>query len=228
MAEMIYSAINAVMSEIGSIGKEKRSQQGYMYRGIDDVMNALNPSFIKNKVFAVPEVMEQIREERSSNKGNALIYSVCKVKYTFYAEDGSHVDVVTVGEGMDSGDKATNKAMAIAFKYACFQLFCIPTVEMVDDTDARPVDPDRESHELSSNKGESHNVQRESKKITDAQMQDLYNECRRTGQHWKGVCTTYFLETFSDMNEEQYIDAMNRFKKLPDKPKEKPPTGSTS
>ena len=34
--------------------------------------------------------------------------------------------------GMDSGDKATTKAMAIAFKYACFQVFCIPTEEMKD------------------------------------------------------------------------------------------------
>ena len=33
---------------------------------------------------------------------------------------------------MDRSDKSTNKAMSAAFKYACFQTFCIPTEEMRD------------------------------------------------------------------------------------------------
>ena len=70
------------------------------------------------------------------------MYSICKIKYTFYAEDGSFVEAITIGEGMDTGDKATNKAMAIAFKYALFQVFCIPTEEMKAD------DPDNECHEV--------------------------------------------------------------------------------
>lgn len=135
----IYESICGVMSEIGAISKDKRNQQqGFMYRGIDDVMNALQPLFVKHKVFIVPEVLEQTREDRVSGKGNPLIYSVCKIKYTFYAEDGSNIVAVVVGEGMDSGDKATNKAMAIAMKYACFQVFCIPTEEMVDPDGETP------------------------------------------------------------------------------------------
>lgn len=149
MAEkpMIYETINNVMGEIGAIGKDKRSNQGFNYRGVDDVMNALNPAFIRHKLFLVPEVLEQSREERTTKNGAGLIYSICKMKYTFYAVDGSHVEAVVIGEGMDSGDKATNKAMAIAFKYACFQLFCIPTEEMAGP-DARPVDPDKEGHQV--------------------------------------------------------------------------------
>lgn len=137
----VCQAICGVMSEIGAIEKSKKNQQqGFMYRGVDDVMNALQPLLVKYKVFIVPEVLEQTREERTTKNGNTVIYSVCKVKYTFYADDGSSVQAVVVGEGMDSGDKATNKAMSIAFKYACFQTFCIPTEEMVD--------PDAESHEI--------------------------------------------------------------------------------
>lgn len=137
----IYETISEVMAEIGAIGKNDRNdQQKFMYRGIDAVMNALNPALIKCRMFVVPEVLEQMREERQTRSGSNLIYSVCKIKYTFYAEDGSSVSAVVVGEGMDSGDKATNKAMSIAFKYACFQVFCIPTEEMVD--------PDSECHEV--------------------------------------------------------------------------------
>ena len=129
----IYESICAVMTDIGAVGKtSKNAQQGFMFRGIDAVMNALSPALIKNKVFVVPEILDQTREERQTSKGGNLIYSVCKIKYTFYAEDGSSLSATVIGEGMDSGDKATNKAMSIAFKYACFQVFCIPTEEMAD------------------------------------------------------------------------------------------------
>lgn len=137
----IYETISAVMKDVGSIKKEKmNTTQRFLYRGVDDVMNALNPAFVKYHLFIVPEVIEQTREERKSAKGVNLIYSICKMKYTFYASDGSSVSAVVIGEGMDSGDKATNKAMSVAFKYACFQVFCIPTDEMKD--------PDSESHEV--------------------------------------------------------------------------------
>lgn len=136
----IFTAISKVMEEIGAIGKEKKNvQQGFMYRGIDDVMNALQPALVKNNVFVVPYVVEQTREDRQTKNGGNLIYSICKVLFRFYTTDGSFVEALTIGEGMDSGDKATNKAMAIAFKYACFQVFCIPTEEMKD--------PDAEVHE---------------------------------------------------------------------------------
>ena len=137
----IFESIQAVMGEIGAVGKtSKNAQQGFMYRGIDAVMNALQPALIKHGVFVVPEILEQIREERVNAKGTTLIYSICKIKYNFYAQDGSSVSATVIGEGMDTGDKATNKAMSIAFKYACFQVFCIPTEEMVD--------PDAEVHEV--------------------------------------------------------------------------------
>lgn len=140
MAE-IYQAIIGVMADIGAIGKDKKNaQQGFKYRGVDDVMNALQPVMVQHGLFVVPEIIDQKREERQTNRGGNLIYSVCTVRYTFYAKDGSSVQCVVVGEGMDSGDKATNKAMSIAFKYACFQVFCIPTEEMKD--------PDAEVHEV--------------------------------------------------------------------------------
>jgi len=137
----IFQSIQAVMREIGAIGKNsKNTQQGFMFRGIDAVMNGINPALTKYGVFIVPEILEQTREERQTKSGNNLIYSVCRIKYTFYAQDGSCISATVIGEGMDSGDKATNKAMSIAFKYACFQVFCIPTEEMAD--------PDAECHEV--------------------------------------------------------------------------------
>lgn len=129
----IYQSIAKIMEEVPAISKNKKNtQQGFMYRGIDEVMNAFQPLFAKYKVFIVPQILELKREERTSTKGNLLIYSICTIQYTFYAEDGSCIQATVIGEGMDSGDKATNKAMAIALKYALFQVFCIPTEDDPD------------------------------------------------------------------------------------------------
>ena len=82
----IYEAISRCMEEIGAVGKDAvNKQQGFKYRGIDAVMNAINPALTKNHVFIVPEVLDQSREERTTKSGGALIYSVCRIKYTFYA-----------------------------------------------------------------------------------------------------------------------------------------------
>lgn len=127
----IIKALTNIINEIGAIGKNKKSPGvTYAYRGIDDVMNELHPLLAKHGVVIVPEVVEQLRENRTTLKGNPIIYSIMKIKFHFIADDGSEVVATIVGEGMDTSDKASNKAMAIAFKYACFQVFCIPTEEM--------------------------------------------------------------------------------------------------
>ena len=153
---MIYPLIGEAMRRLTAVGKDSvNKSQGFKYRGIDAIMNALYPVMSELGLFVVPEVIEQAREERTTtkkvwdddekrkvDKTSTLLYSILKTKYTFYAPDGSNVSAVIVGEGMDSGDKASNKALAVALKYACFQVFMIPTEEMAND------DPDRESHEV--------------------------------------------------------------------------------
>ena len=139
----IYQAITDIMSEGYAITKDKRNaQQGFKYRGIDDVLNTFQPLLAKHHVFVVPEVLDQQRQERTTGKGGSLLYSLLRMRYTFYAEDGSSVSAVVIGEGMDSGDKASNKAMSVAMKYAMFQVFCIPTEEM-QDPDAETPEPSK-------------------------------------------------------------------------------------
>lgn len=136
----IYQAIADIMKNGCAISKVKyNKQQNFNYRGIDDVMNTFQPLLAQHGIFIVPEVLENHREERHSKQGGNLIYSILKVKYTFFAEDGSSISATVIGEGMDSADKASNKAMAAAMKYAMFQVFCIPTEEMKDpDAESPP------------------------------------------------------------------------------------------
>ena len=208
---MIYSAICGVMEDVGYVGKDsKNQQQGFKYRGIDAVMNALNPAMIKHKIFCVPEVLEQTREERKTAKGNNLIYSICKMRYRFFAVDGSCVDAVVVGEGMDSGDKATNKAMAIAFKYACFQTFCIPTENLMDDPDATVPEPSEKSKRSSWNE----KTQDEAAK---KMCEELSLELVRTGYTWQSVYKTYKVDSAEGLTQLQLKDCIGKMKKLPDK-----------
>lgn len=136
----VYAAIAAVTEKLSKEGiskSRKNAQQGYNFRGIDDVYNALAPFLANAKLCILPCVLERELVERQSQKGGALFYVTVKVDFAFVsAEDGSDHHVVTYGEAMDSGDKATNKAMSAAFKYAAMQAFCIPT-EGDNDADSQ-------------------------------------------------------------------------------------------
>lgn len=218
MAEaMIYKAISNVMSEIGAVGKnQKNQQQGFMFRGIDAVMNAISPALIKNKVFVVPEILEQIREERQTKNGSNLIYSVCRVKYTFFAEDGSNVQAIVIGEGMDSGDKATNKAMSIAFKYACFQVFCIPTEEMQD--------PDAESPEVlpkKTNKSAQRAGNEQLEKIDSVQLEALRAILAGNGIDEKFVLDLYKLKSLEEVTNQKYENIQSHLEDIKKKQEEK-------
>lgn len=141
----VYKAINAVQDELAQIGIAKASknqQQGFMFRGIDAVYNTLSPLLAKHKLLILPRCLTRESTERVTAKGGALFYVTVQAEFDFVsAIDGSKHTVATFGEAMDSGDKATNKAMSIAFKYAAFQAFCIPTEETSQD-------PDAETHQV--------------------------------------------------------------------------------
>lgn len=128
----VYAAINAVQKELATTGitKDRTAQAGkgtYKFRGIDDVFNALCPLLAKHGLCILPRMLTRSVVERESNSGNALFYVVVEAEFDFVAIDGSKHTVKTFGEAMDSGDKATNKAMSAAYKYAAFQAFAIPT-----------------------------------------------------------------------------------------------------
>ena len=136
----IFAAIPAIMAEIGAVEKLHRNKdQGYMFRSVDDVYAAVQPLMAKHKVFSVPTILEDFSKERQSKSGTHMEHRVLKIQYRFYADDGSYIDAIVYGEGLDTSDKASNKALAVADKYATCQIFKIPT------SDAK--DPDTETLE---------------------------------------------------------------------------------
>src|SRR4249919_361202 len=136
----VYAAIAEVQAELAKTGiaKTRKNQQGsgYMFRGIDDVYAALTPLLSAHKLVVVPRVLTREVIERASKSGGALFYVTVHAEFDFVsALDGTTHTAATFGEAMDSGDKATNKAMSAAYKYAAFMTFAIPT-EGDNDADA--------------------------------------------------------------------------------------------
>ena len=136
---LIYKKIIEVMADINAIGKDRRNQQqGFQFRGIDDVMNELHSSLAKCGVFVVPQVLDEARTTGKTKSGGDMFYTRLKIKFTFYAEDGSFIESVVIGEAMDTGDKASNKALSVGLKYALLQVFCIPTEDEKDPDAVSP------------------------------------------------------------------------------------------
>ena len=149
--------------------------------------------------------MEQTREERQSSKGGNLLYSILKIKYTFYAEDGTFVEAITTGEGMDSGDKASNKAMAIAMKYAMFQVFCIPTED----------DPDAETPPDSKKKVPEQPPIPTTRKITELELDTLlklFVDKKITDEVVQQTLDLYKISDLSELNDVQYAQILRKLK----------------
>lgn len=138
MAGLIHERLAAINRGVSAIAKERRNeQQGFRFRGIDDVYDALHDLLAESGVVTIPEVLDEQRSDWQSQRGGTLFRSVVTVRYHLCAEDGSEVTAVVRGEGMDSGDKALAKALSQAHKYLMIQLFTIPvTPELVEDADA--------------------------------------------------------------------------------------------
>jgi len=139
-APKIYAQLAAIMAEAEAVGKNRdNEQQKFKFRGIQDVMDSLHPIFAKNKVFILSEITDQKTEERATRSGGSLIYRILTVRISYVSGiDGSRETMTVVGEGMDSGDKAANKAMSAALKYALTQTLILPYAAIDADQETPP------------------------------------------------------------------------------------------
>ena len=231
----IYQSIAGVISDIGAVGKDKvNKQQGFKYRSVDDVYSVLNPALAKNIIFILPEVLEEKREVRTNKNGTQIFCVELKMKYTLFAEDGSFIETVLLGEAMDTGDKAINKAMAIAYKYLCFQVFCIPVEEMEDPDAERPeLGVQEEKGKKSRSREEKGKAapaaqqenQDESQPMTEQMRKTILAEMERTGVEEKIILGRKRLKDKKrksiqefDISDFKYV--MDIFSRTPDRVKE--------
>ena len=207
MAEtpLIYKKIIEVMADINAIGKDRRNQQqGFQFRGIDDVMNELHSSLAKCGVFVLPKVLEETRTTGKTKNGGDMFYTRLKINFGFYAEDGSHVDAVVIGEAMDTGDKASNKALSIGLKYAMLQVFCIPT-EDEKDPDAvspQPAAGTMQQHPQQKKPAAKFNFEPKGGETTPAEKKELGGLLSTKYPDGGAVFSKAEAKTYSDMRKD--------------------------
>jgi hypothetical protein len=195
---LIHKKMVEIMRDVEFIGKDqKNDSQGFKFRGIDDMYNYLHGIMAKHGVYSTSMIMGKDREERKSARGGILGFTTLHIKYTFIAEDGSSTSTEVIGEGMDSGDKSSNKAMAVGHKYALLQAFMIPTAEQKDPDAESPevgqklVNPDITAQlGLSASFG-TKTFREEWKKLSKEDRESIPDEMVAI---WKGVATSYDKE----------------------------------
>lgn len=152
----IVEIISAVMAEVQAVGKDDRNnEQGYSFRGVDAVVNAVGPVFRRFGVVPVPILEQAGYRDVQTSRGKPSRECTVQVRYRFYGPAGDFLDAVVPGESMDFGDKGTPKAMSVAYRIVLLQLLAIPTHEPEPDSQSYERDnaPPRPSREETMAKG---------------------------------------------------------------------------
>lgn len=203
----VYKAVNAVQAALAKSGisKDRKASGGgasYAFRGIDDVYSHLAPLLAEHGLCVFPRCMSREVTERATRNGGALFVAVVHAEFDFVAmADGSKHTAATFGEAMDSSDKATNKAMSAAFKYAAFMTFCIPT-EGDNDADAT-------GHEVAGSNSPT--------MIDSGQISDLQGMIEGYGLNLGTVLKAFNVPRVCDVPAEHYGAAVKILNKMNDK-----------
>lgn len=135
----IYDLMGKIQADVEAISKERKNQQqGYNFRGVEDVLNMMHNLLAKHGVFVVTRRVGAGFLDHRPGNGNKVVTTIINdFEFDFCAPDGSKLTVGPLpGEGVDYSDKASNKTMANAYKYCMFLTFSIPTQGLVDEPDA--------------------------------------------------------------------------------------------
>lgn len=135
----VTEAIVKIREDVGAVRKDGRnSQQNFNFRGVDAVVNALAPAMSRHGVMVFPSKVEHRDGSKPLSGGKIATSPVLIVDYTFVGPEGDTFTAQVPAESFDLGDKATAKAMSVAYRTCLLQVFSLPT----DDTD-----PDESTYE---------------------------------------------------------------------------------
>lgn len=110
------------------IGKTStNTAQGFRYRSVDAVVNAVGPELRKVGLVVVPVHIAPTYDEITIGKDSRpMRHVVVAVSYRIMGPT-DYLEVVSLGEAMDTADKATSKALAVAYRTLWVQALCLPT-----------------------------------------------------------------------------------------------------
>jgi hypothetical protein len=158
----VFEALADVMADVRNVGKgDYNRAQGFSFRGVDAVVNAVGPVLRRHQVIIVPHATEARSRDVLSANAKPMRECTVLVTYRIYGPGGDHIDTQVAGEAMDIGDKGTPKAMSVALRTALIQALCLPTNEP---------DPDHDTYE----RGASESLLDQVRSYATEQGFDLY------------------------------------------------------
>lgn len=130
-------SITRVMAAVSGVAKrDKNAQQGFNFRGIDAVVNAIGPVLREVGGIIVPTVIEKTYDRGATKNGTPTVEAFLTVAFDWYGTDGgAPIRGIVVSEAMDTSDKATAKAMSVALRTYLLQTLMLPTDERDPDAD---------------------------------------------------------------------------------------------
>lgn len=131
--------VMAIIKYIQKTGHNKF--HNYRYVTEADVAERVREELSSRHIMLIPNVVDHQWREHTTAKGSREYITTLKMEFTFHdGETGETITFNMVGEGQDSGDKGSYKAMTGAEKYALMKAFLIPTgddPEADEGTDAK-------------------------------------------------------------------------------------------
>lgn len=216
----VHQAIARVIAGMATVGKDQvNASQNFRYRGIDDVLAALKPELGRHGVVIVPEVEERVAEQRATARGGVLFVTHLRVRYRIYGPRGDHVEAVTWGEGTDSGDKATNKAMTGAYKYMLFEVFAVAGPQGESDADGSHPDATADPAQWYTDNGwrnaDEHN---QALRVLKEHLAALPEEARKAFRTWRESVPIDLAQALTKDEWKACDDKRAELAKVPDSP----------
>lgn len=147
MSKNIFQKMADITNELGTVAKNLNvavnTTASYKAVSEVDILNAVKPLEYKHGVYSYPHDTNIINQEivttktQYGDKDNYFIRLERVYRFVNIEDKTDFIEVKSYGDGIDTGDKATGKAMTYADKYALMKAYKISTGD----------DPDKEASE---------------------------------------------------------------------------------
>ena len=208
----IYEKILAIMQDVQYLAKDDHVQFGstnYKALSEEKVTSIMREELIKNKLVIFPIAQE-------ANRNGTITHVDTKYRMVNVENPEEFIEIVSCGDGADTQDKGSGKAMTYAFKYMWLRVFALPTGE----------DPDKiSSAELDDKaKKEAEKKAEKARYISKVEQASLQAEILRTGgsvktwvEYLAGKFPKFPPKSIETVTPSQYEWSMKSLEKVPTK-----------
>ena len=203
----IYEKLGVIQQKLKAPKNQYNKFGNFYYRNCEDIQEALKP--LLQEAGAVLVMEDKVMEigGRVYVEATVTLYD-CETGGTITAKAYAREEEQL--KGMVAA-QITGSASSYARKYALNGLFCIDDSKDPDYTNDRPDSQDKGKKQPERNT-----------KVSKNQIAVVRKEIERTGAKEAAVCYQYRIKTLDEMTIEQFKNAMEIFKSMPDIPGKAP------